>query len=125
MPKIFPQGRLCPYLVTYALNFFTDLLESEQKTIILVITDHFSCSIHLIPLAGLPTAFKLAEIMFNQVFRFYGIPEDVVSDQDPQFTSQVLHSFLEKLGMMVSLISGYQLRQMDRWKEITRRLAGS
>lgn len=76
------------------LDFFTDLPESEQKIVILVITERFSCSIYLIPLAALPTAFELVEIMFNQVFRFYGIPEDMVSDRGPQFTSQVWHSFL-------------------------------
>lgn len=47
------------------------------------------------------------EIMFNQVFRYFVLPEDVVSDRGLQFTSQVWHCFLEKLGVTVSLTSGY------------------
>lgn len=53
----------------------------------------------LIPLLGLPIAFETAEHMFNHVFRYYGIIEDVVhvSDRGPQ-----LIFYLEKLGFTVS-----------------------
>lgn len=73
----------------------------------LVIIDRFSKSLRPIPLVNLPSAFTTAELLFNHVFRYFGIPEDLVSDQGPQFTSRAWESFMEKLGVTVSLTSGY------------------
>ncbi len=69
--------------------------------------DRFSKSCRLIPLKRLPTAMETAELMFNHVFRYFGIPEDIVSNRGPQFISQVWKSFLKLLGVTVSLSSGY------------------
>ena len=55
----------------------------------------------------MPTAFQTAEALFHHVFRLFGIPEDIVSDRGPQFTSQVWTAFFESLGVTVSLTSGY------------------
>ncbi|KAI4895905.1 hypothetical protein NFI96_003257 [Prochilodus magdalenae] len=52
-------------------------------------------------------AFQTAECLFNHVFRFFGIPEDIVSDRGVQFTSRVWRAFMRKLGVSVSLTSGY------------------
>ncbi|KAI2648258.1 Transposon Tf2-9 polyprotein [Labeo rohita] len=89
------------------VDFMTDLPPSDGNTCILVIVDRFSKSCCLIPLKGLPTAFETAECLFNQVFRHYGIPEDIVSDRGPQFISRVWKAFFKLLGVTVSLSSGY------------------
>ncbi|KAK3519933.1 hypothetical protein QTP70_008029 [Hemibagrus guttatus] len=60
-----------------------------------------------VPLPGLPTAFDTAECLFNHVFRYFGLPEDIVSDRGPQFTSRVWKAFFKRLGVTVSLSSGY------------------
>ncbi len=39
--------------------------------------------------------------MFNHVFRYFGIPEDIVSDRGPQFISRVWKNFLKLLGVTV------------------------
>ncbi|KAK3556470.1 hypothetical protein QTP70_008246 [Hemibagrus guttatus] len=38
---------------------------------------------------------------------YYGLPEDIVSDRGPQFTSRVWRAFCKRLGVTVSLSSGY------------------
>jgi hypothetical protein len=43
-------------------------------------------------------------------YRHYGVPEDIVSDRGPQFTSRVWRAFMERLGVSVSLTSGFHLR---------------
>ncbi len=53
------------------------------------------------------TAMGTAEQMFNHVFRYFGIPEDIVSNRGPQFISRVWKNFLKLLGVTVSLSSGY------------------
>ncbi|KAK3560416.1 hypothetical protein QTP86_008457 [Hemibagrus guttatus] len=45
--------------------------------------------------------------MFNHIFRYFGIPEDIVSDRGPQFISRVWKAFFSLLGVAVSLSSGY------------------
>ncbi|KAK9980987.1 hypothetical protein ABG768_000561 [Culter alburnus] len=49
---------------------------------------------------------ETAELMFNHVFRYYGIPEDIVSDRGPQFISGVWKAFLSLLG--VTCVLGFQ-----------------
>lgn len=106
-----------------ALDFITDLPESQGNTTILVIIDRFSKSLHLIPLAIL-SAFATAELLFQHVFRYFGIPEEIVIDRGPQFTSRVWSSFMEKMGVPINLNSGYhpQANRQVQWasQEVTR-----
>uniref|UniRef100_A0A4W5QDE8 Integrase catalytic domain-containing protein n=1 Tax=Hucho hucho TaxID=62062 RepID=A0A4W5QDE8_9TELE len=84
---------------------------------ILVVVDRFSKSCHLLPLPGLPMALQTAEALFTHIFRHYGVPEDMVSDRGPQFTSRVWRAFMEHLGVSVSLTSGFHPEsngQMER-----------
>ncbi|KAK3514037.1 hypothetical protein QTP70_002493 [Hemibagrus guttatus] len=48
-----------------------------------------------------------AEAMFQHVFRNFSLPEDMVSDRGSQFTSRVWGSLCARLGIGVSLSSGY------------------
>uniref|UniRef100_A0A673ZSX4 Integrase catalytic domain-containing protein n=1 Tax=Salmo trutta TaxID=8032 RepID=A0A673ZSX4_SALTR len=88
-------------------DFVTDLPPSRGNTTILVIVDRFFKSCRLLPLPGLPTALQTVEALFTHVFRHYGVPEDIVSDRGPQFTSRVWRAFMERLGVSVSLTSGF------------------
>lgn len=71
------------------VGFVTGLPASERNTCILVAVDRFSKVCRLIPVKGHPTAMETAEALFQQVFRNYNLPEDVVSDRGPQFISRV------------------------------------
>uniref|UniRef100_A0A8C1YSB8 Gypsy retrotransposon integrase-like protein 1 n=1 Tax=Cyprinus carpio TaxID=7962 RepID=A0A8C1YSB8_CYPCA len=90
-----------------AIDFITDLPNSQGHTTILTIIDRFSKACRLIPLPKLPTALQTAEHLCNWVFRLYGLPEDIVSDRGPQFTSQLWSAFFKALNVNVSLTSGY------------------
>ncbi|KAI2655924.1 Transposon Tf2-9 polyprotein [Labeo rohita] len=90
-----------------AVDFITDLPPSQGHTVILSVIDRFSKGCRLIPLPKLPTAMETAEALCNSVFRFYGLPEDIVSDRGPQFTSRVWSNFFRLLGVNISLTSGY------------------
>ncbi len=50
---------------------------------------------------------ETAQVLFNQVFRIYVIPDDIVTDRGSQFTSWVWRAFCKQLNIIVSLISGY------------------
>ena len=112
-PRSLPAGKLMPLPVParpwshIAVDFVTDLPESQGNTVILTVVDRFSRGVRFIPFPSLPTAFQTAETLFHQVFRLFGIPENIVSDRGTQFTSQVWAAFMERLGISVSLSSGY------------------
>ena len=94
-------------MVTLGIDFMTDLPKSGGFTCVLVVVDRFSKGCKLIPLPGLPTALGTAEALFHNVFRNFGIPEDIVSDRGPQFISRVWHAFFKLIWVTVSLSSGY------------------
>ncbi len=71
--------------------------------------DRFYKSCHLLQQNGLPTAMETALELFQQVFRIYGILEDIVSDRGPQFTCKVWQAYCKHLDVNVSLTSGYHL----------------
>ncbi len=112
-PRHLPVGKLVPLPIPRRpwshtrIDFVTDLTESEGKTCVLVAVDRFSKACKLIPLRGLPSALETAEHLFQQVFRNFGVPENIVSDRGPQFISHVWKAFFRLLGVTVSLSSGY------------------
>ncbi|KAK3517553.1 hypothetical protein QTP70_012624 [Hemibagrus guttatus] len=90
-----PEGLLEPLPIPrrpwlhMSVDFLTDLPDSGGFTTVMVIVDRFSKGCKLTPLKGLPTAMQSAEAMFHHVFCNFGLPEDIVSDRGPQFTSRV------------------------------------
>ncbi|KAL0173541.1 hypothetical protein M9458_029509, partial [Cirrhinus mrigala] len=111
--KQLPAGLLQPLPIPQrpwshiAIDFVTDLPPSAGHTTILTVIDRFSKSCRLIPLPKLPTALETAETLCNYVFRFYGLPDDIVSDRGPQFTSRLWSAFFKCLNVNISLTSGY------------------
>ncbi|KAL0181744.1 hypothetical protein M9458_024150, partial [Cirrhinus mrigala] len=129
-PCELPAGLLQPLPIPrcpwshLSIDFITDLPNSNGYTTILVIVDRFSKSCRLIPLRSLPTAMETALELFSQVFRIYGLPEDIVSDRGPQFTSRVWQAFCKQLDINVSLTSGYHPQsngQVERLNQEIRR----
>lgn len=82
-----PAGKLYPLPIPncpwshLGVDFITDLPPSDGNTCILVIIDRFSKFCRLISLKGLPTALEMTELLFNWVFRQFGLPEDILSDR--------------------------------------------
>ncbi|KAL0163694.1 hypothetical protein M9458_039447, partial [Cirrhinus mrigala] len=76
------------------VDFVTDLPESEGNTCVLVIVDRFSKACKLVPLRGLPTAMEMAEHLFHQVFRHYGLPEETGTNGQTERKIQELGRYL-------------------------------
>lgn len=58
-----------------ATDFIAGLPKSQNNTVIMVIVNRFSKASRPIPLPGLPTALKAAELIFTHGFCFFGIPK--------------------------------------------------
>ncbi len=89
-----------------AIDFITDLPNSNSNTTILTVIDHFSKSCRLIPIPKLPIALETADVLCSYVFRLFGLPDDIVSNRGPQFTSRVWTAFFSFLWLS-SGTSGY------------------
>ncbi|KAE8881599.1 hypothetical protein PF003_g34334 [Phytophthora fragariae] len=61
--------------------------DAEGRTGVLVFVDRFSKMVHLALVAAQVTADESAELFLDLVFRHHGLPESIVSDRDPHFTS--------------------------------------
>jgi len=81
-----------------AMDFITELPVSEKCDQLWVIIDRFTKMAHFIPLLqDGKTAADLAKIFAREVWRFHGLPTDIVSDRDSRFTSEVWQEFLNLL----------------------------
>ncbi|KAI2644826.1 Transposon Tf2-8 polyprotein [Labeo rohita] len=127
-PKELPSGLLQPLPIPQrpwshlSIDFITDLPPSNEFTTILVTIDRFSKSCHLIPLKGLPSAMETALALFHNVFRIYGLPENIVSDRGTRFTSQVWRAFCKQLDISVSLTSGYHPQANGQVERLTQEI---
>jgi len=123
-----PAGLLQPLPIPHrpwshiAIDFVTDLPNSQGNTTILTVVDRFSKSCRLIPLPKLPIAMETAETLCNFVFRFYGLPDDIVSDRGPQFTSRVWSAFFRLLNVNISLTSGYHPQSNGQTERLNQEL---
>jgi len=91
-----PYGLSSPLELPYApwqsvaMDFITELPVSEKCDQLWVIIDRFTKMAHFIPLLqDGKTAADLAKIFAREVWRFHGLPTDIMSDRDSRFTSGV------------------------------------
>jgi transposase InsO family protein len=75
-----------PYEVI-TMDFITGLPESNGKTAILVVVDKLTKFATFIPTTSDVTAEGTARLLFQRVFKLFGLPTEIVSDRDPRFTS--------------------------------------
>lgn len=88
-----PAGLLLPLPIPTAvwadigLDFVEALPRVNGKSVILSVVDRFSKFCHFIPPAHPYTAETVAQAFFADIVRLHGVPQSMVSDRDPVFTS--------------------------------------
>ena len=106
--KDFPQktsGKLQPLEVPkepwrhISMDHIVGLPEAQGYNAILVVVDRFSKMIELIPTCDTNTSSDLAEQLFKNVWKHYGLPDSIVSDRGPTFISQFTLELYKKLGI--------------------------
>ena len=87
--------------------------------------DRFSKSCRFIALPKLPSALQTAKLMFEHVFRVYGLHQDIVSDRGPQFSSRVWRAFCKLIGATASLTSGFHPQSNGQTERVNQELEAS
>ena len=79
----------CPFgLIT--TDFITDLPESDGYDSLMVVVDHGSTKgVVFIPCNKTIDALGVVTLLLDHVYKRFGLPNKIISDRDPRFTSQL------------------------------------
>jgi len=101
-----PYGLSSPLELPYApwlsiaMDFITELPESEVCDQLWVIIDRFTKMAHFLPLRkeGKMVA-DLAIVFAREIWKLHGLPTDIMLDRDSCFTSEIWKEFLQLSGI--------------------------
>lgn len=84
-----------------SMDFMTGLPKKSEASndSLLVIVDRLTKRVHLIPTQSTATAEVIAHIFIHQYFKLHGLPDSIVSDRDPKFTSEFWREVSKFLGI--------------------------
>jgi len=101
-----PYGLSSPLELPYdpwqsiAMDFITELPLSKDCDQLWVVIDRFTKMAHFLPLPKeKKTAANLAVTFAWEIWKYHGLPTDIVSDLDSRFTSEVWNEFLRLSGI--------------------------
>lgn len=89
------------------LDFIEGLPKSANVDTILVVIDTFSKYAHFLPLSHPFTAFKVAQLFLDSVYKLHGMPTSIISDRDRVFTSHLWQDLFRLSGTTLKMSSSY------------------
>ena len=116
--------RHCPYRLlqplpipnrpwsSVSMDFITDLPPSKSCDSILVVVDRLTKMAHFIPCKKTSSSEDTARLFLDNIYRFHGLPDDIVSDRGTQFVSKFWRSLFEILKVDIKLSLAFH-RQTD------------
>ena len=90
------------------MDLITQLPKCEGFDTILTIVDH-GCS-HaaiFIPCNTTITGEGIAKLYFEHIYRWFGLPERMISDRDPRFTSHFAKALCAQLGIKQNISTAF------------------
>ncbi|KAK3021216.1 hypothetical protein RJ639_046635 [Escallonia herrerae] len=90
-----------------SLYFITGLPKVEDLGTILVVVDRFSKYASFIATPKYCSAEDTAQLFFKYVVKYWGMPQDIVSDRDSRFTGNFWTELFKLLGSQLSMSSSY------------------
>lgn len=79
---------------------------SRQKRFLFVVVDYFTRWIEVFPMRT-TTSVDIAQILVNEVFTRYGMPTYILSDNGPQFVSDLFRDFCKTLNIQRKFTANY------------------
>ena len=108
-----PYGLLSPLPIpprpwcSVSLDWITDLPPSHYHDAILVVVDRLTKHALFIPTTKSMIAHEVVSLFLQHVVRVHGLPDTLVSDRDPVFTSDFWHRLLELYGIWANRSSAF------------------
>lgn len=121
VPLPIPSGRW----TSVSMDFIVGLPTTPSgHDALFVVVDRFTKRCHLIACKSTDTAEQTAALYCQHVLKLHGVPQSIVSDRDPKFTSDFWQSLWSATGTKL-LLSTAQHPQTDGQTERTNRTLGS
>jgi len=95
------------------MDLITDLppIKLENGTIIdalMIMVDHgLTKGVIMTPCSKTLTEEGAGEILLNQLYKRFGLPDSIISDRDPQFTARSFQELLKLLGVKSKLTTAF------------------
>ena len=90
------------------MDMITDLPPVKGYDSILVVVDHsLSKGVIIMPCSKTLTEEGAAEILMENLYRRFGLPDSIISDRDPRFTVKSFQELLKLLGVTLKLTTAY------------------
>ena len=94
IPRHRPYGLLQPLPIPHrpwssiSMDFITDLPLSNAYDSIFVVVDRLTKMAHFVPCKKTSSSEDTARLFLDNVYRYHGLPDDIVSDRGTQFVSK-------------------------------------
>lgn len=83
--------------------------------------DRFTKRVHFIPSSSAATAEDIARDFYDHIFKYHGLPDSIVSDRDPRFTSRFWTELMKLCEIKLKMSTSHH-PQTDGCSEITNRM---
>jgi hypothetical protein len=91
-----------------SMDLITDLPPADGYDSILVVVDQgLTKGIILIPTTKTVTANETGQLILDNLYRRFGLPDKIISDRGPNFAAQSFRELLKLLGVRSSLTTAY------------------
>jgi hypothetical protein len=107
-----------------AMNLITGLPKSKRYDVILTIVNHrCSRAAIFLPCSTTIMGAGIAQLYMEHLFRWFGLPQKIISDRDPHFTSHFARELTKGLGINQNLSTVFHLQtdglseQTNQWIE--------
>ena len=71
------------------MDFIVGLLKTQNNfDSIMVVVDRLTKIAHFIPTVTIITTYGVAELFMREIFKYHGIPQEIISDRDHKIVSE-------------------------------------
>jgi hypothetical protein len=98
------------------MDFIMDLPKSKSFDLVFVVVDRLTKMAHFVPCNKTIKGKETAQLFLENVYKYHGLLDDIISDRGTQFTSKFWQSMFKILQVKTNLSSAYH-PQTDRRTE--------
>ena len=117
MPNPIPTG---PW-IDISVDFITGVPEVQGYNAILVVCDHFTKQVHVIPTTE-TSSLGLARLYRDHIWKLHKLPNTVISDHGSQFAAAFMKELNKILGIETKLSTAYHPQRDGQTERINQEL---
>jgi hypothetical protein len=89
------------------MDIIIDLPSSKAFDSIFVVVDRLTKMVHFMPCNKTVTGEETARFFMDNIYKYHGLLDDIISDRGSQFTSKFWQSLFKILKVKIKLSSAY------------------